>query len=81
MSRRSERVSTSRGVVTVLFTDVVGSTQLLDRLGDDAAEELRRTHFALLRRTVAETGGREVKSMGDGLMAALPAHSTRYGTP
>jgi class 3 adenylate cyclase len=64
-------MTTSAGVVTVLFTDVVGSTQLLDRLGDDAAEELRRTHFALLRLAIAETGGREVKSMGDGLMVAF----------
>ena len=64
-------MTTSAGVVTVLFTDVVGSTELLDRLGDDAAEELRRTHFNVLRRAVADTGGREVKSMGDGLMVAF----------
>jgi class 3 adenylate cyclase/DNA-binding CsgD family transcriptional regulator len=59
------------GVVVVLFTDVVGSTQLLGRLGDDAAEELRREHFSLLRQIVAGTGGREVKSLGDGLMVAF----------
>jgi class 3 adenylate cyclase len=52
----------------ILFTDVVGSTELLDRLGDEAAHELRRRHFALLRRAVRERGGREVKSLGDGLM-------------
>ena len=55
----------------VLFTDIVGSTQLWGRLGDDAAEELRRAHFALLRDVVAETGGREVKSLGDGVMVAF----------
>jgi hypothetical protein len=33
----------SVGVVAILFTDLVGSTEVLDRLGDDAAEELRRT--------------------------------------
>jgi class 3 adenylate cyclase len=54
--------------VTVLFTDVVGSTELFDRLGDDAAHELRRRHFALLREAIHEQGGREVKSLGDGLM-------------
>ena len=59
------------GVVIVLFTDVVGSTQLLGRLGDDAAEEVRRDHFSLLRVVVAETGGREVKSLGDGLMVSF----------
>jgi class 3 adenylate cyclase/tetratricopeptide (TPR) repeat protein len=55
------------GVVTVLFTDVVGSTELLARLGDDAAEGLRRTHFGLLRNAAAAHGGREIKSLGDGL--------------
>lgn len=59
------------GVVVLLFTDVVGSTRLLDRLGDDATEELRRTHFSLLRQTVAATWGEEVKSLGDGLMVAF----------
>lgn len=59
------------GVVAFLFTDLVGSTELLDRLGDDAAEAVRRTHFRLLREALAATGGHEVKTMGDGLMAAF----------
>ena len=58
-------------VVTVLFTDVVGSTNLLTRLGDDAADDLRRSHFALLRRAIADHRGREIKSLGDGLMVAF----------
>jgi class 3 adenylate cyclase/DNA-binding SARP family transcriptional activator len=58
-------------VLTVLFTDIVGSTNLLNRLGDDAADALRRSHFALLRRAIAEHRGREVKSLGDGLMVAF----------
>jgi class 3 adenylate cyclase len=57
--------------VAVLFTDVVGSTELLDRLGDDAAHQLRRRHFELLRAAVRDHGGREVKSLGDGLMVAF----------
>jgi class 3 adenylate cyclase len=57
--------------VAVLFTDLVGSTELLDRLGDDAAHHLRRRHFALLRHAVREHGGREVKSLGDGLMVVF----------
>jgi Adenylate cyclase, family 3 (some proteins contain HAMP domain) len=59
------------GVVTFLFTDVVGSTEWLQRLGDDAAEKLRRTHFSLLREAVVTAGGEEVKSLGDGLMVAF----------
>jgi class 3 adenylate cyclase len=59
--------------VAILFTDVVGSTELLDRLGDVAAHHLRRRHFALLRRVIGDHGGREVKSLGDGLMVAFAA--------
>jgi DNA-binding NarL/FixJ family response regulator len=57
--------------VTILFTDLVGSTALFDRQGDEAAEVVRREHFASLRRVVREYGGREVKSTGDGLMVAF----------
>ncbi len=58
-------------VVTFLFTDLVGSTEMLDRLGDDAAEQVRRTHFRLLRDAVTGAGGEEVKNLGDGLMVAF----------
>jgi class 3 adenylate cyclase len=59
------------GVVAVLFTDLVGSTELLASLGDDAAEQFRRAHFGLLREAAAAHGGREVKSLGDGLMVVF----------
>ena len=57
--------------VTVLFTDLVGSTELLSRLGEDAADGLRREHFGLLRAAVADAGGEEIKNLGDGLMATF----------
>jgi class 3 adenylate cyclase/tetratricopeptide (TPR) repeat protein len=57
--------------VTVLFTDLVGSTELLSRVGEAAAEELRREHFSLLRAAIDAAGGREVKNLGDGLMVAF----------
>jgi DNA-binding NarL/FixJ family response regulator/class 3 adenylate cyclase len=57
--------------VTLLFTDLVGSAALFDRAGDERADALRREHFAALRRAVAEHGGREVKSTGDGLMVSF----------
>ena len=57
--------------VTILFTDLVGSTALFDRRGDDVADAIRREHFDTLRRAVAEHGGHEVKSTGDGLMIAF----------
>ena len=57
--------------VTILFTDLAGSTALFERRGDEAADALRREHFAALRGAVAQHGGREVKSTGDGLMVAF----------
>ncbi|MBV8303650.1 MAG: AAA family ATPase, partial [Acidimicrobiia bacterium] len=58
-------------VVTLLFTDIVGSTELLARLGDDAFEQVRRKHFVLLSELVKAAGGSEVKKLGDGLMAVF----------
>jgi eukaryotic-like serine/threonine-protein kinase len=65
--------SVTTGTLTLLFTDLVGSTELINRLGDDASERLRRKHFAILREAAAGQGGREVKSLGDGLMLAFPS--------
>ncbi|MEX2194425.1 MAG: AAA family ATPase [Thermoleophilaceae bacterium] len=59
------------GTVTLLFTDLVGSTELLERLGDDEAERLRRVHFGLLREVALSHAGQEVKNLGDGLMVAF----------
>ena len=44
-------------MVTVVFTDIVGSTQLLSRLGESAFDDLRRQHFAELRVVIAQYGG------------------------
>ena len=59
------------GTVTMMFTDLVRSTELTERLGSEQAESLRRAHFALLRELVAMHGGHEVKSLGDGLMVVF----------
>jgi class 3 adenylate cyclase len=56
--------------VTILFTDLVGSTALAQRVGDTAADDLRRAHFELLRRAVASTSGSEVKTIGDAMMVS-----------
>jgi class 3 adenylate cyclase len=61
----------SAGTVTLLFTDLVGSSEILDALGDEGAEQLRRTHFAILRDVALSHAGREVKNLGDGLMVAF----------
>src|SRR3954467_13848201 len=57
--------------VTILFTDLVGSTARFYGHGDDAGDVLRREHFAALRLAIAEHGGHEVKSVGDGLMVTF----------
>ena len=56
---------------TILFTDIVGSTDLTQRLGDAKAMELVRTHDAIVRRELAAVGGNEVKHTGDGIMASF----------
>ncbi len=63
--------TSAAGTVTLLFTDLVGSTELLDDLGDEQAEQLRRVHFGLLREVALSHAGQEVKSLGDGLMVAF----------
>ncbi len=64
---------TATVTITVVFTDLVGSTELASRLGPVATDELRRVHFGLLRDAVAATGGSEVKNLGDGLMLVYPS--------
>ncbi len=57
------------------MTDLVGSTAMADRLGPAAAEDLRAEHFGLLRGALERTGGREVKTLGDGLMVVFSSAS------
>jgi class 3 adenylate cyclase len=65
------RHSDERGTVTILFTDIEGSTALAQRLGDKAYHTLLAEHNRILREQVARHGGHEVKSMGDGFMVAF----------
>src|SRR5262245_11253023 len=59
------------GPVTLLFTDLVNSTALLERVGDEQARRVLRAHHRLLRDAVAVHGGQEVKWLGDGLMSTF----------
>ena len=58
-------------VRSVVFTDIVGSTELAQRLGDDIAFELVNTHDVIVRAAVAEHGGNVIKHTGDGIMAVF----------
>jgi class 3 adenylate cyclase len=63
--------TSATATVTLVFTDLVGSTELMSRLGEEASERMRRDYFAILRGAAREHGGREVKNLGDGLMVAF----------
>jgi class 3 adenylate cyclase/pimeloyl-ACP methyl ester carboxylesterase len=66
---KSERLeSTFR---TVLFTDIVGHTQMMSRLGDEKGRQVLREHERITREVLKNNGGAEVKTMGDGFMAAF----------
>ena len=58
--------------LTFLFTDLKGSTELYDRVGDLAAFDLVRAHFRTLQEIVALEGGGVVKTIGDAVMATFP---------
>ena len=62
-------------IITILFTDIVGSTEAVARLGEERAEQLRQTHFGVLREGIGEHAGTEVKNLGDGLMVGFGAAS------
>jgi class 3 adenylate cyclase len=72
--RRSGPVSTKK---TFMFTDIVGSTNLAEALGDQAWERLLRWHDDMLRSQIASGGGEIVNSTGDGFFAAF--ESARSG--
>src|SRR3984885_6296967 len=73
---RAESIPSQGGLglknLTVLFTDLKGSTELYSRMGDMRAYGLVGEHFGLLREVVAARGGAVVKTIGDAVMASFP---------
>ncbi|HEU5112551.1 MAG TPA: adenylate/guanylate cyclase domain-containing protein, partial [Acidimicrobiia bacterium] len=61
------------GTVTILFTDIEGSTQLTEQLGDEDWLTVLRAHNKVVRDQVKDHAGFEVKSQGDGFMLAFPS--------
>jgi class 3 adenylate cyclase/tetratricopeptide (TPR) repeat protein len=61
----------AEGPVTILFSDVEGSTDLRTERGDAAAHRILRSHEDVVRRCVAAHDGREVKALGDGFMVVF----------
>jgi adenylate cyclase len=66
-------VTAQSGTVTLLFTDLVNSTELLSRTGDESGQRIFDAHHKLLSDIVAANDGAEVKWLGDGLMVAFPS--------
>lgn len=65
--------------VTLMFTDIEGSTSLTQRLGDEGAQRLVREHNETVRRALASYNGKEIKHTGDGIMASFFSASRAVG--
>ena len=60
-----------RSLQTVLFTDLVGHTEMMARLGDERGRAVLREHERITRETLKAHDGHEIKTMGDGFMASF----------
>ena len=79
---REEEAQLDRVLATVLFTDIVGSTELAARLGDQAWGQVVERHHATVRGLLARYRGIEVDTAGDGFFATFdgPARAARCAT-
>jgi YVTN family beta-propeller protein len=68
-----------RALATVLFTDIVGSTELAAELGDERWRQVLATHHGVVRKALKSYSGREIDTAGDGFFAAFerPADAIR----
>jgi len=71
-----------RALATVMFTDIVGSTEMAAKLGDERWRETLQEHDRLTRELVGGYGGKAIKSTGDGFLATFdgPARAVRCAT-
>ncbi len=68
-----------RVLATVMFTDIVGSTETAAEMGDRRWRDLLENHYSIVRRELSRFGGNEVKTIGDGMLATfdIPARGIR----
>jgi len=71
----AQRVATTRTLATVLFTDIVGSTERAAEMGDTAWREVLEQHDSRAGMSVDKFGGRVVKTTGDGILALFDGPS------
>ncbi len=68
-----------RRAAAIMFTDIERFTETLERLGDEAAHRLLKTHNMIVRSRLAAHAGRELKSMGDGFLVVFPSITQAVG--
>ena len=68
-------------LATVMFTDMVGSTERAAELGDSRWHELLSDYYAVVRKELTVFRGREVNTAGDGLLATFDGPAGRYDAP
>ncbi|MEA2646951.1 MAG: hypothetical protein QOE92_2034 [Chloroflexota bacterium] len=80
-SRAEAPTDLDRVLATVMFVDIVGSTQRAVELGDRPWRDLLERYYAVIRRELQQHRGREVKTMGDGMLATFdgPARAVSAG--
>jgi pimeloyl-ACP methyl ester carboxylesterase len=71
LTGRRRQIALDRCLATVLFTDIVGSTERLAAIGDRNWRELLDEHDQIVRRQLRQYSGREVDTTGDGFMASF----------
>ncbi|MCG8509873.1 MAG: adenylate/guanylate cyclase domain-containing protein [Rhodospirillales bacterium] len=69
--RNPTKTEEKTGPLAVLFTDIVGSTNMTVTIGDEAAQYVVRTHNRIVRSALTNFKGREIKHTGDGIMASF----------
>ncbi len=68
---RTGNLPADRAMRTIMFTDLVGYTSMMGRLGDDRAFKILNEHNTVIRDSLTRFAGREVKHTGDGVMASF----------
>ena len=81
LRRRSQALEAERLLATVLFSDVVGSTEHAERLGDARWRQLLDEHHAVVRKLLEMFKGREVKTTGDGFLATSTSPPASRASP
>lgn len=65
--------------VTIMFTDICGSTELTSRVGDYAAQEIVRAHNSIVRHAISQFESEEIKHTGDGILASFRSATSALG--